>query len=406
MVLLQAPSHPQKMRNGGNLILSSSSSSSSSSSASSSLSASLSSASLEPSWLSRFGELRVYLKEWKNVLISALPFLMYLFVFKYYVFLREYTGMSEITKPNRNVLPYLEELAFNCLPHRKLAQFANPVLDFLAAIPYLVHFPLPLLFAGYLYTNARRRRQIYPFLWCAGWVNFLAVIVQFVFPTAPPWFADSAVFDDKGHLIAVANNEAGFERLDKMFNVQLFHSIYSASPVKFGAMPSLHVAWPAIILVSKPWFSDTVGVLHVVWIAWAALYSNHHYGVDAMAGIFLVFLVNYCMTRIYCPFPVYSPDADNVLLHHHQRTTTPRQQQQQQQQGQLQGQDKLLLSPHTQQQQQQQQQQNQLLLSPQQQQQQQLHMSPTGVHASAQSLIKGRANSQSVPVIFQQQQQL
>lgn len=250
--------------------------------------------------------------EWRNILLAASPFLMYLFVFKYYAFLREYSGMSEITKPNYQILPYLEETVFQCQPHRKLAAYANPVFDFLAAIPYLVHFPLPAFFGIYLYVVPHRRKQLYSFLWCAGWVNFLAVIVQFVFPTAPPWFTDSAVFDESGHLISVANNEAGFERLDILFNMKLFHNIYGASPVKFGAMPSLHVAWPTIILVCKPWFSDTVGILHVVWISWAALYSNHHYGVDAMAGIFLVFFVNYCMTRIYCPFPYAAPPAPGL----------------------------------------------------------------------------------------------
>jgi membrane-associated phospholipid phosphatase len=241
--------------------------------------------------------------ELKSLLIALAPFAMYLLVFKHYNELRAMVGFQEIIRPNAEILPYLEESVFQCLPHRKLARYASPFLDIFAAIPYLIHFPLPVLFGLYLFSNAQRRKQLLPFIWMAGWVNFLAVTVQFFFPTAPPWFTDSAVYDENdGTLVRAANNEAGFERLDILFNVRLFHSIYGASPVKFGAMPSLHVAWPAIICFSKPWVSPRFAIGHLVWISWAALYSNHHYGVDALGGICLVFIVYICMTRLYSPF--------------------------------------------------------------------------------------------------------
>lgn len=240
--------------------------------------------------------------QWLHLLLAAAPFLSYLLVFKYYAFLRDITGMTNRTPPNLDLLPAMELVVFHCLPHKLFAKLACIPLDLLAAVPYLIHFPLPVLFIVYLYLNPRRRRHIFPMLWCAGWVNFLAVLFQFTFPTAPPWFVDSAVFGENGNLVSVGNNEAGFERLDTLFGIKLFHSIYGASPVKFGAMPSLHVAWPAIILVCRPWFSTRFGVLHLVWISWAALYSNHHYGVDAIAGIALAFLVNLAMLKIYCPF--------------------------------------------------------------------------------------------------------
>lgn len=255
------------------------------------------------------------LVEWKNLLVGAAPFLGYLLIFKYYNALRDATGLSEMIKPNRELLPWLDQSIFQCLPHRVLSAHPNTVLDVLAAIPYLIHFPLPVLFALYLYVNVRRRRQIYAFLWCAGWVNLLAVIVQFLFPMAPPWFTDTAVFDDHGSFVRSGNNEAGFERLDNLMQMHMFHNIYGASPVKFGAMPSLHVAWPAIILVCKPWFSTHFGVFHVVWIAWAAMYSNHHYAIDAVAGILLAVVVNVCMVRVYCPFPpvsIFTSDDDDT----------------------------------------------------------------------------------------------
>lgn len=238
----------------------------------------------------------------KSLIIAASPFLMYLMLYSNYKIIRSSTGLDEMRKPSYTFLPWLEQMVFHFYPHRFLSTFATPVLDFFAAIPYLVHFPLPALFLVYLLSGEKRRRNIFTFLWCAGWVNLVAVIIQFLFPTAPPWFVDSAVFDAQGNFIKSGDNEAGFHRLDALLGKHFFHGIYAASPLKFGAFPSLHVAWPAIILVNEPWISKKFAWFHVVWISWAALYSNHHYGVDALGGILLVFIVNFCMIKIWSPF--------------------------------------------------------------------------------------------------------
>jgi len=238
----------------------------------------------------------------KKVLLAFLPFLVYLLVYSNYNQIRYMTGLDESRKPSITFLPWLEYSVFHCYPHRFLSKFASPILDVFAAIPYLIHFPLPFLFSVYLISGEHRQKNILPYLWCAGWVNLVTVFVQFVFPTAPPWFVDSAVYDHNGNFLQSGNNEAGFARLDALIGHSLFHGIYSKSPLKFGAFPSLHVAWPAIILVNNPWVSKKFAWFHVFWIAWAALYSNHHYGVDALGGILLVFIVNFSMIKIWSPF--------------------------------------------------------------------------------------------------------
>lgn len=240
----------------------------------------------------------------KGLTIAALPFISFLLLYSNYRVLRDITGLSAVVKPNCNFLPWLEMLVFHCYPHQILSTFSNPIFDFLAAIPYLIHFPLPALFALYKFLNTRSIHGAFPFLWCAGWVNLVAVLIQFVFPTTPPWFVDSAVWSADGQLMKAGANEAGFHRLDGVLGFPVFHNIYSASPVKYGAFPSLHVAWPAIILVCGPWVSEKFAMGHVAWITWAALYSNHHYGVDAIAGIVLVFLVNFMMRKVWSPFQI------------------------------------------------------------------------------------------------------
>ena len=206
--------------------------------------------------------------------------------------------------------PSLELLIFRCYPHQILAKFANPVFDCLAAIPYLLHFPLPVLMILHKLIDKRRRSTLLFYIWCAGWVNFVGVAIQFVFPTAPPWYMDSVVFSPGGGELKAGYNEAGFHRLDAVLGFPLFHKLYSASPVKFGAFPSLHVAWPTIVLVSDPWISERFAKLHVLWITWAALYSNHHYGVDALGAIAMVFTIRF-IAGICSPFSNHTTSSRN-----------------------------------------------------------------------------------------------
>lgn len=42
--------------------------------------------------------------------VAASPFLAYLVVFKHYQFLRDATGMEQLTPPNKEVLPWLEQV--------------------------------------------------------------------------------------------------------------------------------------------------------------------------------------------------------------------------------------------------------------------------------------------------------
>jgi len=252
----------------------------------------------------------------KRTALAFAPYLIYLLFYSNYSLFRALTGLESSRKPNFTFLPWIELELFQMFPHRYLSQFAGPVLDVLAALPYLVHFPLPALFLLYLVTGEQRRKHLFTFMWCAGWVNILALILQYFFPTAPPWFVDSAVFDSQGRFIKSGANEAGFHRLDTLIGEHFFHGIYSASPLKFGAFPSLHVAWPAIILVNRPWFSKKFAWFHVVWIAWAAMYSCHHYLVDVLGGLALVFIVNFSILRIYNPFATSSRVIESTNMRH------------------------------------------------------------------------------------------
>jgi hypothetical protein len=238
-----------------------------------------------------------------SFVLAALPYTLYLLILRFYTPLRKFTHLDLASPPSFTVLPNIEEHLFLCQPHKFLSKLANPVFDVLAAIPYLMHFPLPFMFGIYLALHPMKRGALLPYMWCAGWVNFLAVLIQFVFPTASPWFVDSAIFDEHGHIIYEYPNEAGFKRLDGILGYAIFHSIYSQSPLKFGSFPSLHVAWPMIVFLNHPWLGRKFAGVHVVWITLAAIYSTHHYLMDCLCGILMCIVVKACVIKVWSPFP-------------------------------------------------------------------------------------------------------
>lgn len=249
----------------------------------------------------------------KKLLLAASPFVIYLLIFSFNRQLSHAIGLERYAKPHYRILSQIELKLFFCNPHHFLAQFPNPIFDALAAVPYLVHFPLPVLFILYLIINPKRREAVYPYIWCQGVVNLIAVCFQMIFPTAPPWYTDTAVFDSHRQLIYDSPNEAGFSRLDRLFHISLFHALYGASPLKFGAFPSLHVSWPTVILVNHPWGGWKLGILHVIWISLSAMYITHHYFIDCLGGIALVFLVRLAILKVWSPFPELPQHVDNYI---------------------------------------------------------------------------------------------
>lgn len=249
--------------------------------------------------------------EYKKLVLSFIPFTFYLLVFRFYKEIRAITSLDDVSHPHIDTLGNIESTVFFVQVHSVLSRLANPIFDFLAAIPYLLHFPLPFLFALFLILHPNRRGAVYPFLWCAGWVNFIAAIIQLTLPTAPPWYADSVVYGRRHQIVYLAPCEAGFHRLDQLMGVSAFHSLYSKSPVTFGAFPSLHVAIPVVVFLNHPWGGWKVGLTHVVWIALAAMYSTHHYFIDVIGGLFLALLVRLFMLKLWSPFEECKPNNKN-----------------------------------------------------------------------------------------------
>ena len=157
-------------------------------------------------------------------------------------------------------------------------------LDVLSGFFYINWVPIPLLFALYLFY--KNKELLIQFLAAFLFVNLLGFVVYYSYPAAPPWY-----FHEYGTQIIhnTPGNAAGLLRFDSFFGIDVFRSLYEKNANVFAAMPSLHSAYPIIVLFfgikQKLRSGIIIFALFLMGIWFAAVYSFHHYIIDILAGI-------------------------------------------------------------------------------------------------------------------------
>ena len=158
-------------------------------------------------------------------------------------------------------------------------------LDLYCAVPYAFFLYAVLGVGVYLY------RRDYSALQRLAWAFFLANIAAFVtyhlYPAAPPWY-----FHQHGCVVDVAAAPSAGPRLlhvDAVLGYPYFQSMYARASSVFGAVPSLHSAYPLIIAI-EGWavFGRTgraLAVLFALSMWFSAVYLDHHWVIDVLLGI-------------------------------------------------------------------------------------------------------------------------
>lgn len=157
-------------------------------------------------------------------------------------------------------------------------------LDILSALFYLNWMPVPIAFAIYLYF--RNKRLYLDFALTFLLVNILGFIGYYLYPAAPPWYVELYGFDFKA---GIPGNTAGFERFDELIGIPVFGFLYSRNSNVFAAVPSLHCAYPVVVLyygiIAKLGKPISLLLLFMAGIWFAAVYSGHHYIIDVILGV-------------------------------------------------------------------------------------------------------------------------
>ncbi len=165
---------------------------------------------------------------------------------------------------------------FNAHPNN----FADFVCGFAYAV-YLMEFLLP---AFFFYLN-RQRRLYSAMMWAFFAANLLGAVIYVLFPAAPPWYV---IDHGLGPVdLSALPSAAGASRFDALLGVSFFASFYARNPHVFGAMPSLHVAYPLLVVWytwPRGWVWRFGSVAFFGLVCFAAVYLAHHYILDVLAG--------------------------------------------------------------------------------------------------------------------------
>jgi hypothetical protein len=187
---------------------------------------------------------------------------------------------------------------------------STTTLDIIAGLFYICWIPVPLGFAAYLFFKDRREFLSFAITFLV--VNLLGFVIYYSFPAAPPWYiqAHGFVFHP-----ATPGNTAGLIRFDNYFNVHIFQSIYQKGSNVFAAMPSLHSAYPIIVVYYA--FKNRVGfgkyilatVMVGIWLT--AIYTSHHYILDVLVGILTAILGINLFNVLFSKVPALTQFLDN-----------------------------------------------------------------------------------------------
>jgi hypothetical protein len=176
--------------------------------------------------------------------------------------------------------------------HDWFQSHTSPGLDRLSAIPYATFIFVCFGCAVWLYF--KDYTAMLRFTWCFFTLNVAGFITYHVYPAAPPWYfhAHGCVVD----LHAPASEGPNLARVDAWLGVPYFAGMYGRASDVFGAMPSLHVAYALIVVLegwsSFGWFWRGASVAFFCLMAFAAAYLDHHWVLDAVAGVI------YCTTIV------------------------------------------------------------------------------------------------------------
>jgi inositol phosphorylceramide synthase catalytic subunit len=131
----------------------------------------------------------------------------------------------------------------------------------------------------------RDRKRFDAFVWAFFVANLAGAIIYMLLPVAPPWYIiDHGLGPADPHALGSA---AGCARFDAYFGIHYFEGFYARNPNVFGAMPSLHVAYPLLVTLftwHRGWLWRVPAVAFTLLVSFAAVYLAHHYVLDVLAG--------------------------------------------------------------------------------------------------------------------------
>jgi len=175
-------------------------------------------------------------------------------------------------------------------PNELFERYHWPAVDLLTGTAYIVFVWWAIGFAAALVLFRRDeagRRLASRFGWTFLFLNLAGFATYYLYPAAPPWYVSDYGLGPAN--MAAQASMAGAARWDELTGIPWFHAFYGRSADVFGAIPSLHVAYPLLTFLHglelrKRWL-DVASFALFLLVCFAAVYLNHHYVLDVILGV-------------------------------------------------------------------------------------------------------------------------
>ncbi|MBC7692671.1 MAG: inositol phosphorylceramide synthase [Methylotenera sp.] len=121
-------------------------------------------------------------------------------------------------------------------------------------------------------------------MWSFFWLNMLGYSTYYWYPAAPPWYV--AQYGLGPANMTARPSAAGCLRFDQILGTHFFTGMYGRSADIFGAVPSLHIAYPlvAVLFAFRFGAMRTFSIGFYLIMCFSAVYLNHHYILDILWG--------------------------------------------------------------------------------------------------------------------------
>ncbi|KAG0244012.1 hypothetical protein B0O80DRAFT_458027 [Mortierella sp. GBAus27b] len=222
-----------------------------------------------------------------------------------------------------SVLPALENILYGGSISEMLATTTSPFKDIMAWIPYgVLHYVMPIVTAILIVFFAPPG-TLPVFARTFGYMNVAGVMTQILFPCAPPWY-ETRYGGLQPAAYTMPGDPGGLARVDDILGIKMYGTTFTASPLVFGAFPSLHSADAVLISLFVVFVfgprSIPFAMGYIFWIWWATMYLRHHYVVDLVGGGGYA-VIAFWIATYFLPSVLPQEDTDYLLynkakLHH------------------------------------------------------------------------------------------
>ena len=174
-------------------------------------------------------------------------------------------------------------------------------LDAIASLSYISFFIVFVILASYMYLTVPGKSKQFPIGWCLFWLGIAYLITSHLYPVAPPWYVAQYGLSDSIVNLHVHANAMACDNFDSMIRFKLCGNYIGNGPYPFGAMPSMHVGIPLLLVYYAFKYQKLkwVCILFYLIEIFSTLYLNQHYLIDLIAGSIYAFMIAIFIDKYY-----------------------------------------------------------------------------------------------------------